>query len=91
MFGSFRRFLRAWALVLAWQLPRAQGPAVEITDSIELEHSQQQRKRHQQRLKRERHRPPPRRLPARGGYTSTKSKHKRASNHQLLRRMYRKY
>lgn len=91
MFGSFKRFIQAWALVLAWQWPRAfQRSFIPSTHALTQEWHAQRRAKRQRRVRPpERQRPPPKKLPAKGGYRGTRALDARFSNQRLLRRMFR--
>lgn len=92
MIGSFSRLIQAFVLLWAWQLPRSQRVTwSQLIHPAQQWQSERRERRQRKRKRRERLRPPPRRLPLKGGYAGTKSKDRRHTNHQLLRRMYRKY
>lgn len=89
MFGSFKRFIQAWALVWAWQWPRAHQRDLTTQVSITREW-QSRREKRKIRLRQQivfRH--PPRRLVIKGGYRGTQARDARFSNQRALRRMYR--
>ncbi len=91
MTGSFARFLRACALTLAWQLPRARGVSSPCGEGVplSLEARRESRKRERRQAPKQRVRPPPRHLPGRGGYQGTKARDWRFSQQRALRRMFR--
>lgn len=89
MFGSFKRFFQAFALIWSWQLPRSHesrllGPQTSQSRSLRRE-----KKRVRQQLQTRQRRRPPRRLMQHARYRDTRSKDARYSNQQKLRRMYR--
>ncbi len=89
MFGSFKRFLQAWALVWAWQWPRAHERELTPQASITREWKSRRKKRLLRQRKQIAFRHPPRKLIQRGGYGGTRARDARFSNQRALRRMYR--
>ena len=88
MLGSFKRFIQAWALVWAWQWPRARREWLTPASSQSRELNSR-REHREVRLRQEKKLPPRLRcLPQRGGYHGSQARDRRFSNQRSLRRMY---
>jgi hypothetical protein len=90
MLGSFKRFVQAIALMLAWQIPRSLRSLHDMSATISRSLKSEKKRRT------ERHRPATpvgprvvRKIHSMRGYSGTQAKDRRFSNQRLLRRMFR--
>ena len=89
MYGSFKRFVQAWALVWAWQWPRAHHRDLAPQTSITREWQSRREKRQLRQRKQLAFQYVPRKLIQKGGYRGARARDARFSNQRALRRMYR--
>jgi len=90
MFGSFKRFIKAFALVLAWELPRLRRPVGEPGTQMSRPIQREKKRRQTRQVRRDRVLPPKRcKQKALRGYRGSQAKDRRFSHQRLLRRMYR--